>query len=104
MKERKQIPLKGYDYSKSGYYFVTICAQNREEWFGKAKSGIMHLSKFGEIAKKFWIEIPGHFEDVEINEFAIMPNHAHGILIIEGNMVGEAYMRPYQGNAFPAAS
>jgi putative transposase len=100
MKERKQIRLKGYDYSKSGYYFVTICTQNREKWFGKVKGGITHLNKFGEFAKNFWTEIPGHFEDVEIDEFSIMPNHAHGILIVERNMVGDAYMRPHQGNAF----
>jgi len=100
MKERKQIRLKGYDYSKSGYYFVTICTQSREEWFGKVKNGITHLNKFGEIAKNFLIEIPGHFEDVEIDEFSIMPNHAHGVLIIERNMVVDAYMRPHQGNAF----
>ena len=86
MKGRKQIRLKDYDYSKSGYYFVTICTQNREEWFGTVKSGITHLNKFGEFAKNFWSEIPEHFEDVEIDEFSIMPNHAHGILIVERNM------------------
>jgi REP element-mobilizing transposase RayT len=58
------------------------------------------LNKFGEFAKNFWTEIPGHFEDVEIDEFSIMPNHAHGILIIERNTVGDAYMRPHQRNAF----
>ncbi|HUL23426.1 MAG TPA: hypothetical protein VLZ10_18365 [Thermodesulfobacteriota bacterium] len=86
MKERKQIRLKDYDDSKSGYYFVTICTQNREEWFGTVKSGITHLNKFGKFAKNFWSEIPEHFEDVEIDEFSIMPNHAHGILIVERNM------------------
>jgi len=100
MKERKQIRLKGYDYSKSGYYFVTICTQNRKEWFAKVKSRIMQLNEFGEFAKTFWSEIPGHFDDVEIDQFSIMPNHVHGILIIERNMVGDAYMRPNQGNAF----
>jgi REP-associated tyrosine transposase len=97
MKERKQIRLKGYDYSKSGYYFVTICTQNRQEWFGKVKGGITHLNKCGEFAKNFWAEIPGHFEAVEIDEFSIMPNHAHGILIIGRNMAGDAYMRPIKG-------
>jgi len=79
MRERKKIRLRNYDYSKSGYYFITICTKNREEWVGKVKSGIMLLNKFGEIAKNFWTEIPGHFEDVKIDEFSIMPNHAHGI-------------------------
>jgi len=100
MRERKKIRLRNYDYSKSGYYFITICTKNREEWVGKVKSGIMLLNKFGEIAKNFWTEIPGHFEDVKIDEFSIMPNHAHGILIIERNMVGNAYMRSNQRNAF----
>jgi REP element-mobilizing transposase RayT len=100
MKERKQIRLKGYDYSKSGYYFVTICTQNRKKWLGKVRGGIPHLNEYGELARNFWTEIPQHFKDVEIDEFSIMPNHAHGILIIERNMVGDAYMRPHQGNAF----
>ena len=37
MNERKQIRLKDYDYSRSGYYFVTICTRNRKEWFGEGK-------------------------------------------------------------------
>lgn len=100
MRERKRTRLKSYDYSENGYYFITICAENREEWFGKVKSGIMHLNKFGEIANNFWTEIPGHFEDAKIDEFTIMPNHVHGILIIEKNTVGNAYMRSHQRNAF----
>jgi REP element-mobilizing transposase RayT len=108
MRERKRTRLKNYDYSKSGYYFVTICTQNREEWFGKVENGEMCLSTFGEIAKDFWAEIPVHFQHIGIDEFSVMPNHVHGILIIEEtmlgnavvNIVGNAYMRSDQRNAF----
>jgi len=105
MRERKSNRLKNYDYSESGYYFVTVCTQNREEWFGKIESGEMFLSTSGEIARDFWAEIPLHFQHIEIDEFSVMPNHVHGILIIEENMVrdvivGNAYMRSNQRNAF----
>ncbi len=92
MKERKLNRLKDYDYSQNGFYFVTICTKNREEWFGKIESGKMILNKFGEIAKSFWMEIPRHFKNVALDEFIVMPNHVHGILIIVGN----AYMRSLQ--------
>jgi len=97
MKERKQIRLRGYDYSKSGYYFVTICTQNRKEWFGHVKGGIPHLSEFGRFAEDVWTEIPRHFDDVEIDEFLIMPNHVHGVLIIERNVVGTHICVPTRG-------
>ena len=96
MKERKSNRLKDYDYSKSGYYFVTVCTGNREEWFGKIKNGKMVLNTLGEVAKNFWAEIPLHFQRVEIDEFSVMPNHVHGILVIENDEVGNAYMRSLQ--------
>jgi len=96
MRERKQIRLKDYDYSKGGYYFVTVCTGNKEEWFGRVKNGEMILSKFGEVAKNFWAEIPDHFTGVGIDKFSVMPNHVHGILIIEEKAVGNAYMRSLQ--------
>jgi len=105
MRERKQVRLRDYDYSQIGYYFITICTKNREEWFGKIESGIMRLNEFGEIARDFWFEIPSHFKEIKTDEFSVMPNHLHGILIIEektlGNgMVGNAYMRSHQRNAY----
>ena len=100
MRKRKQIRLRDYDYSKSGYYFITICAKGREQWFGAIESGTMRLNKFGKIARDFWFEIPAHFKEVKTDEFSVMPNHLHGILIIEEKMVGNAYMRSHQRNAF----
>ncbi|MCI0455119.1 MAG: transposase [Candidatus Dadabacteria bacterium] len=92
MKERKLNRLENYDYSQCGYYFVTVCTKNREEWFGKIESGKVILNGFGEVAKNFWVEIPKHFKNVGLDEFIVMPNHIHGIVIIVGN----AYMRSLQ--------
>ena len=104
MRERKRTRLKNYDYSQGGYYFVTVCTEKREEWFGKIEDGEMCFSKFGKVAKDFWAEIPLHFQHIRIDEFSVMPNHVHGILIIEedlvGNLVGNAYMRSHKRNAF----
>jgi REP element-mobilizing transposase RayT len=93
MKEKKLTRLKGYNYSQSGYYFVTICTKDRGEWLGSIEQESMNLSRYGKIADDFWAGIPAHFENVGIDEFSVMPNHIHGILIIEENMVGNAYMR-----------
>jgi len=78
--ERKFIRIKGYDYSSNGYYFVTICTNGREDFFDDVRNGIMGLSVIGCIVTEFWQEIPEHFDNVELNEKIIMPNHIHGIL------------------------
>lgn len=89
MKRRKATRLKDYDYSSCGFYFVTICTKDAEEWFGKIEGGEIILSSFGCLAEKCCIEIPVHFKHVKLDEFIVMPNHVHGIL----NIVGNAYMR-----------
>ncbi|MFA4941840.1 MAG: hypothetical protein WC582_04610 [Patescibacteria group bacterium] len=75
--------LKGYDYAQAGYYFITICAKGRICWFGEIKNGEMAKSEIGEIAEKCWLEIPSHFPFVRLEEFIIMPNHIHGIIVID---------------------
>ena len=74
--------LKGWDYRNPGYYFVTICTKNREPYFGCVVHGVMALSPVGEIAVQCWREIPHHHAGIELDEFVIMPNHMHGIVII----------------------
>ena len=95
MRERKSNRLKGFDYSRSGYYFVTICTLKRKEWFGEIGKGQMIPNTYGKIAQNLWEEIPVHFERVAVDEFTVMPNHIHGIVIIEGD-VWNAYMRSLQ--------
>ncbi len=70
--------LKKWDYSSAGYYFVTICTKNQEKYFGE----IMQLSEIGNLVQKYWLKIPNHFPFVVLDTFIIMPNHIHGILII----------------------
>lgn len=74
--------LKGYDYSKAGSYFVTICTQNREHYFGKIRNGQMELSEIGKIAFLYWKDIPNHISKIKLGEFIIMPDHMHGIIEI----------------------
>jgi REP element-mobilizing transposase RayT len=64
-------------------YFVTICTAHRECYFGNITGGKIELSEIGEIVYRYWTEIPNHFPFVELGEFVIMPNHVHGIIIID---------------------
>jgi REP element-mobilizing transposase RayT len=93
---RRSIRLKGYDYSHSGLYFVTICTINQSSLFGKIVDKTMHLSKIGEIAKLLWCEIPNHFLNVKLGEFMVMPNHIHGIIQICNVRVGAGHAQPLQ--------
>ncbi len=69
---RRSIRLKGYDYSKLGAYFVTICCVNHQCCLGRIDNQIMKLSPIGKIVKKFWQQIPNHFDNVELDDFMIM--------------------------------
>jgi len=82
-RNRKTIRWKGYNYSHSGLYFVSFCTKDRVEYFGDIQYEKMFLNKNGEIANKLWCEIPNHHHGVEIDEFVVMPNHIHGIIIID---------------------
>jgi len=73
--------LQNWDYGSNAIYFVTICTQGRELYFGEIADEKMILSEIGEIAHRFWNEIPNHFSFVELGEYVVMPNHVHGILI-----------------------
>jgi REP element-mobilizing transposase RayT len=75
--------LKGHDYSKGSRYFITICTQGKAIWFGNILNQQMILSESGQIAKKLWYEIPEHFPFISLDEFVVMPNHVHGIVIIQ---------------------
>jgi REP element-mobilizing transposase RayT len=81
---RKSIRLQGYDYSKSGLYFITICVQDRKCLFGNIvqENNVAQiiLNDAGKIAEKCWLEIPEHFPNAVLHEHIIMPNHVHGII------------------------
>ena len=79
---RRSIRLRGYDYSSSGYYFVTICVQNRLPVLGSVANGQMGLTELGKIVKREWSRIPENYPGTELDEWIIMPNHFHGIVVI----------------------
>lgn len=79
--DRRSIRLKGYDYSKEGLYFVTICCQNMTHRFAKVVNGQMLLNEAGQMVDKWIKELENKFPDIQIDEYVIMPNHIH--LIIE---------------------
>ncbi len=83
---RRSIRLKGYDYSQAGAYFVTICTQNRECLFGDIVDGEMMLNDAGQMVEQCWYDIPLHFPHAGLDEFVVMPNHIHGIVVINANV------------------
>jgi putative transposase len=91
---RRSIRLKEYDYTSPGAYFVTICTFNRKCFFGDVRDERVILSAVGEKAKTFFREIPKHFETITLDEFVVMPNHLHGIIVIQN--VGVQNFEPLQ--------
>lgn len=83
-RHRKSNRLQHYDYSRAGYYFVTICTQNRQCLFGEIVEGHMILNEVGKIIVRWWEETKNKFPNIELDEFVIMPNHLHGIITIVG--------------------
>jgi len=81
---RRSIRLKGYDYSQAGAYFVTICTQNRECLFGDILNEEMILNDAAMMIQTVWDEMSRHYSGIETDEFVVMPNHVHGIVIIVG--------------------
>jgi len=82
IRRRRSIRLRGYDYTRAGAYFITICTQNRECLFGEITNGKMILDPAGDMIRTVWDEIPLHYTGIEIDEFVVMPNHIHGIIVI----------------------
>lgn len=81
--DRHTLRLSGFDYSRPGIYFITICVQNRECLFGKITNGQMHLNNAGLIVQSEWYEIQNHFGHINLDAHVIMPDHMHGIIEID---------------------
>jgi REP element-mobilizing transposase RayT len=80
--QRRSIRLKGYDYSEIGAYYVTICTWRRECLLGNIVDRIVHLNEYGTIINKEWSQTEIIRSTVEVDRYIIMPNHFHGILVI----------------------
>jgi len=92
---RKSIRLRHYDYSQSGAYFITMCTHNRECLLGEIIDREMVLNDAGEITQHYWLEVPNHFPNVVLDEYIVMPNHVHGIIVSNDN-VGARHAVPLQ--------
>lgn len=79
---RKSIRLKHYDYSQAGAYFVTIVTQHRQHIFGDIKNGVMIPNSAGQMIESVWDNLSERFPQIELDTFVVMPNHVHGIIVI----------------------
>jgi putative transposase len=86
--------LPDHDYALPGAYFVTVCALNRECILSRSKEDRVELLEIGLIVHECWTAIPEHHRGWAVDEFVVMPNHVHGILMHED--VGAGYIRPLQ--------
>ncbi|MEA2063891.1 MAG: transposase [Gemmatimonadota bacterium] len=84
-RERCSPRLQDYDYTTPGVYFITVCTYKHQCVFGKVLDGQVRLNKIGNVVMEHWREIPEHFQNVELDEFIIMPNHLHGLLLFIEN-------------------
>ncbi len=89
---RHSIRLKDYDYTQSGAYYVTLCTEYRICLFGKIVEAEVELSSFGKVVHNCWEGLPNHYGNVELDVFVIMPNHIHGVIVLNND-------NPIQGNS-----
>lgn len=82
-RKRKRNRLKEYNYSQGGYYFVTICVNDRENIFGTVENNKCILNKYGSIVEMCLKEIKKRYSYIELDYYVIMPNHVHVIIIID---------------------
>ena len=75
--------LQKWDYGRNASYFITICIENREHFFGEIIDEKMNLSEIGIIAEKYWLDITNQFSFAKLDAHVVMPNHVHGIIIID---------------------
>ena len=79
---RHSIRLQGYDYSLEEAYYVTVCTRNRRRLFGNIIGKEMKLNDAGEMIQSGWLDLPGRFPFISLDEFIIMPNHIHAVFVI----------------------
>ena len=79
---RRSPRLQGYDYSRPGAYFVTVCVHGRMCLLGDVAGGEVCLSEAGKMVLQTWRELPEHYPGVSIDAAVVMPNHFHGIVIL----------------------
>lgn len=79
--------MQSWDYSRPGYYFITMVVRNRKHAFGEIRDGVMHKTPLGEFAEQAWKDTPSHRPrmNLSLGDFVVMPDHFHAILFIGEN-------------------
>jgi putative transposase len=92
---RRRLRLENFNYAANGAYFITTCTQNREDFFGEIKNKKMILNECGKIVQQKWLWLSKQYSYVNLDEFVVMPDHFHGILIIN-SIFGENFQNGSQ--------
>jgi REP element-mobilizing transposase RayT len=95
--QRKHIRLRDFDYSSANGYFVTVCVKNREPLLGTVKNGICGLSEIGNNVALRLQHIPMVNANTVLDEFIVMPNHFHAIIVIDQHFseyIGNQFRKP----------
>ena len=91
---RRSIRLRGYDYSRQGAYFVTICCHGRRCLLGTIKGGMVVPTPVGQAVLTCWEAIPRHAPRVDLDAYVLMPNHLHGIIYLTDEGRGTPWRAP----------
>lgn len=78
----QKLRMDGRDYSRPGWYFVTLGADYHRYFFGTVVGGEMRPNALGELVGRFWSEIPQHYGHIQLGAWQVMPNHFHGLVQI----------------------
>jgi len=89
---RRSIRLQGYDYSKAGFYFITIVTKDRTPFLGRVVKDDICLSEIGKIVEERWLQIPKFYPNVKLHDYILMPDHIHGIIEITNQDVSSLTM------------
>ncbi|MDP4009481.1 MAG: hypothetical protein Q8P53_00660 [Candidatus Shapirobacteria bacterium] len=95
----KSARLLNWNYSQSGFYFITICTHNKNKFLGKIVDGQMKLSKAGEIAKQELLKTSEIRKNIKIDDWVIMPNHVHLIMEIKNQPIVETHCMRLKTNS-----
>ena len=98
---RRSIRLPAYDYALPGAYYVTVVTKDRQAMFGEVVDGVVRMNGYGQAVDACWSEIAVHFPRVTPDAFVVMPNHIHGIVVI--NDVGAQHAGPLRNNVVPGS-
>jgi putative transposase len=86
--KRHSIRLPQFDYTQPGAYFVTIVTYERQSLFGEIRDQAILLNNLGLLVQHEWLRLPARFKEIELDEYIIMPNHIHGIIVIGDDRMG----------------